>query len=437
MRENKINILHEFLITQMNNLVFFPFGLTLAALFREVVPMERPSLFIWMIGGLIPFFLYFVRCKVKHFLPLLLIHLVSGGVLLMLSGFLSPMDSPVNRIYFMLVGIGFIIHSLYLRFVAKRFESEAFSMLFTVGFIAVSLFIQHYKGHGSWDSFYIASLIIILACFYPAFYLKKYLNFLKVNESSTGVLPEKEIFHSGIRLTFLYTFAAVFILICTAQFSWLKNILYGFLRILLLVPVFISRIIPGGESAENEISAESTGAANNSGMDMQALAQGAETAGIWGILEVIIVFVLAIGALFVLYFMLRRFIRFIKTAMWKGRVRNKEFFPENAVDVREKCEIRREKSSKKNSFAIFGFLDSKEKIRHIYKKTVSGYKPNPLIKEPATEDDFSPERLNFYTARELEKYLNKDLLAEIYEKARYSDEECTAQDVKLMKSICK
>ena len=81
-------------------------------------------------------------------------------------------------------------------------------------------------------------------------------------------------------------------------------------------------------------------------------------------------------------------------------------------------------------------LDSKEKIRRIYKKKASSYKPNPLA-EGAKEDNFSLERLGFYTAREMEARMEGGAFATVYEKARYSNEPCTAQDVKLMKEACR
>jgi len=93
-------------------------------------------------------------------------------------------------------------------------------------------------------------------------------------------------------------------------------------------------------------------------------------------------------------------------------------------DIREKCEIIRKKSERK---AFFSFLTPRERVRRIYKKRVLEDK-ELLI----GEDDC--RRLNTFTAGECGRLLGAGRMTGIYEKARYSEEKCTAEDVREAKT---
>ena len=431
MRQNKIRIFQEILITQINFLVFYPFAMTVATLFRNMVPPERPSLLVWILAGLIPLGFHLIRNKLKQFFPLVLLHLVGIGGFVLLSFLLSPQNSSVNRTYFILVGIGFAVYSIYLRLTTEDFDDSVVAMPFAVGFVAVSLFLQHYQGNKEWDSYYKLILILIVGLFFLNYYLSEYSNFLVVNSSSTGILPEKQIFRSGMRLTFGYTLIGMVILFCTAQFSWLKQILAALKRTIVSILSFIFGLFPD-HTTESEIYIDE----RMSGGGGLALPEAGEPALIWHILGVIAVVALLIGILVAIFFAIRRFIAFANQMMQKQGITKKDISATEAVDVREKCEIKKQKHRKSSPLELFGFLDSKEKIRRIYKKKASSYKPNPLA-EGAKEDNFTMERLGFYTAREMEKRMESGAFAAVYEKARYSNETCTAQDVKLMKEACR
>lgn len=431
MKQNKIRIFQEILITQINFLIFFPFAMTIATLFRSLVPAERPSLLIWMLAGFLPFAFHFVRNNTKHFIVLILLHLMGVGGFILLSLFLSPAGSKVNQVFFVMVGVGFTIYSVYLRLATEDFEDRVAGMPFAVGFIAVALFLQHYQGNKEWDSYYKITLILIVALFFLNYYLNEYSNFLVVNSSSTGVLPEKEIFRSGLRLTFLYTFLGVIILFCTAQYSWLKQILSALKQLIVTFLTFFFGLFPDN-TEEVEIYIDQQYSGNGS---MQ-LPEAGEPSLIWHVLGIIAVIVVLLAILVAVFSALRRFIAYAREMMQKQGFTKKDISATEAVDIREKCEIRKTKARKANPLELFGFLDSREKIRRIYKKKSSSYKPNPLT-EGVKEMEYTPERLSYYTAREMEKRMESGSFASIYEKARYSNEPCTAQDVRKMKEACR
>ena len=95
-------------------------------------------------------------------------------------------------------------------------------------------------------------------------------------------------------------------------------------------------------------------------------------------------------------------------------------------DVREKCEIERKGRSLRE---LLNSFSEEEKIRRLYKKTViANRKKINGITETTKE-------LGFYTAHECAEKLNRERMGEIYDKARYSQETCSAEDVREMKKL--
>lgn len=432
MKQNRIRLIQELLITQINFIVFYPFCMTVSTLFGDIVTPTRPSLLVWMLGGLTLLAMYFIRVRAKNFLVFALLHGLCLGVVLALGQVLTPGGSSTNKIFFIMVAIGYMGYSLYLRLTTEDFEDHCMNMPFAVGFVAVSMFMQHYRNNTEWDYYYKLVLIIVIGFFFLHYYLKEYLNFLIVNSSSTGILPEKEIFGSGLRLSILYTVIGVVILFATSQLTWLKDLLAALKKLTVSIIRYISSLFP----KTHKISEAITNETGNGGAMALPIEQG-EPAMIWYVIFGILLVAFVIVIFVAVFMAIRRFIAFVAQRMKKGVAEHSEVSVTGAVDVREKCEIQKSSTRKSKPLELFGFMDAKEKIRRIYKKKAAAYKPSPLMANDPARKNYSPEKLPFYTVREMEFQMDAGAFAEIYEKARYSNEACTPQDVKLMKEYCK
>ena len=118
--------------------------------------------------------------------------------------------------------------------------------------------------------------------------------------------------------------------------------------------------------------------------------------------------------------------------MWKyfhavSKEENEEL--QTGIDIRETCIIEK---NKKEAADWFAFLKPREKVRKIYRKQILKHKKDII-------GENSPENLEYMTAEECcdkissaDKVSIKDLKL-IYEKARYSAEEISAEDVKRIK----
>lgn len=438
MKQSKIYLLQEILVTQINNLILYPIGLTIVMLFKDLTPPVRPSLTLWILCGFLLTFFYLARCRAKNFISFIGVHIAVIAFVFLLCkssawiplSIVQPLQNGVNSFMLLATFVGFTGYSMYLRF-HESTDSEIMPMPFAVGAAAIALFLQHYQGFEEWDAYYSFPLILVFALYFLHYYIKEYLNFLIVNSSSTGVLPEKEIFHSGIRLAGTYTLIGAFILLITSQVAWLKEFLSVLKQIIYNIIRFIFSHFPQKESeAEVYVDEKQT----SSGLAM--LPEGGESSIIWDILAVVAIIGLAILLLYAIYKAVLKAIEYVKTAMNKSVRTHEEEMTDIHDDVREKCERKRTKKDMK-SLDLFGFMDPGERIRRIYKKTAASYKPVLLSEEEAkTKNRFTAEKLRFYTAKEMEREMQSDAFSEIYDKARYSNEACTGQDVKRMKELC-
>ena len=456
MKRNKIEFFQEFLVTQMNHFIFYPLVMTIVVLLSGLVTPVRPGIGVWFLGGLLSLLFYKARCYCKRFLPFLSIHL--GVVLFVLvllhfhsflpDVFFSCWDSVLNRGTFLLAVVSFAVYSFYLRLHEVSAQSNLLPMPLAVGICAGSIYLQHYMQFTEWDSACRFVLILVLGMYFLHYYIKEYLNFLTVNASSTGVLPEKEIFRSGLRLAFGYTLFGAVILTGTSQTGWLKSILQILKQVIYSILRFIFSLFPQSESEIPEIIVEEQ--VQGGGYEMPEMG---EPGIFWQILEVIACIAILLFVLFCVYQGVLRAIAFIKHAMGRN-VKLSDTELTGIQDVREKCDLGNKPKKKRLSNKPFGFLEPAERIRRIYKKKVESYHPLPLSEtETKSKNRYNPERAMFYTAREMEaemmagemeaerKYGQKNgkgtfHIAEIYEKARYSNETCTAEDVRRMKNAC-
>lgn len=431
MSQSKIRIFKEFLVTQYNFLFFYPFVMTITVLTQALWPPERPRLWVWMLGGLVCFGLYLVRSKVDNFVLVISLHIVALILQVGLALNLTKHQNPMNLVVYLVFCIGFIGYSLKLRFQTDNYEDHSISLMVVVGASAVLIWIQRYVSDYEWTNYYLYLVIIQIAIFFVVSYINEYLNFLAVNVNSTGVMPEKEIFRSGIGLACVYTLGGMLILLATSRLSWLRTIMEFVRRVIVFIVSFFDSLSPKRGPLQEVEQYEFGGEEETGGLAMGG------SSWIWEILTVIILIVIAAIALYVLYKLLRHLIQMFNDIANNKRKEAGINDLNEIIDVREKLDISKGKQHRRKPGELFGFLSAQDRIRRIYKKKVSQYKPNRLTgSEKQRKDDFTEERLKYYTAREMEDRMELSF-AEIYEKARYSDEECTSRDVKTMEAAFK
>lgn len=420
MKSSRIDLIDEFLVVQMNHWILFPIVMTIQGLMDPFYSCEYPDFLMWILCSLIPLALFWVRDKAKKFLVFLILHIV-----IVAFGFMIPAMNPVSRVLCAACVIGYVIYSISIRMTKPAMWDQNFPPVMAIVLSAASLYLQHYQGKENWDSYYVFTLIAVLGFYFISYYLEKYLDFLVVNASSTGHIPEKEMFASGIGLVLLYTMGGVVILLLSSNIQWLEAFLSGLKQIIRQIIRFIASLFPEGTS---EIVVPITEEASHGGQ--MELPEPGESFWLWDVLMYIAGIVVCIVVLRLLFKGLLQLIRYIR-ARFAGKSASKEATENTAVvDVHEKLDIVRDSMRTSKGRNPFELLSPAERIRRLYKKRLLNAKAT-LVPEGEVSD------LNFMTARECSEKLEAVSMADIYEKVRYSKEEAVGEDVRRMKEACK
>ena len=412
MNQQKIIIARNLLITQMNHWIVFTIGITILGLTGS----GKPDMLRWILLSLFPFFLFLIRRYTNKFLPFVAWNLLAAAVMLpILYGALIP------TIVYLVYLAGYLIISAANRLRTEDRLDRMMSPIASVVVPALMLALMNYQKMEGWDLYYILPLVIFLGIYFLIYYIEHYLHFLIVNESSAGHMPEKEIFRSGLKLVIIYAAAGVLILLATANIGWLagilrqlKNVLVWFLR--LLFSLF------GTDSEEITELEEVPLEEQSGGME---LPEAGETFWLWQVLEYVFAFALVCALIALVVYGFVKLVKFLKARFGQSLFGEDAIKNDNSKDVREQCEIERSGGNRRNLFSLF--LSPEQRVRKLYKKRI--LEGSNVLKEAGLHKD-----LNVCTVGECSGRLGIDELAGVYEKVRYSGEECTMSDVKAAKS---
>lgn len=408
MKKERLVILQELMVTQINHWSLFPLVVT----FFGIVNLPLPTLWSWLLCSLVMFVQFIIRRYTRNFFVFLFGHLLILGVLAVLPG-----STSFEKLFLEIYGIGYVVYSFYLRLKTEDRLDERIHPALTVVITALLLALQNSQGQQGLELYYVIPVVYCLVLHFFRLYLNQYQFFLVVNESSAGQIPEKEMFRCGIGFVAIFAGSVAVILSLVSNVSWLAPI-FSYLKVILLR--LIRLLFRGGGKEEVPIEEAVTPSKSPNGGGLPRI-EG-ETALIWVILEDILMtagYILAVcAAIYCVYKLVTYLYR---------KFQDKAFVNEVAIDSvndrRERCEIERTKKEKKG-FSLF--LSPNDRIRRIYKKEVWSNRLK-LTKNGR------PEQLGRMTAAECGTALERGNMTISYEKARYSDAECTTEDVKRAK----
>ncbi len=411
MKTDRFLFIKELLTEQMNHWFLFPLALVLMGVVRE--PGESPNPALWLSLSVLPLIFYALRRAVEKFSFLLLAHIVAAVLFISVSTQVFPDDGELC----VLCILGCLLHSFFLKTIGRQSYTKPMPLPWGVGISAAAVLIQRWD---QWLSYYCFALIAAASLFLVLYYMDHYLEFLSVNKSSTGYIPASEMLHSGLGLVIGYSLLGAALMLISTHFSWtlgflgsLKNMLIRFLRGIfsnLFREEDVEKLHPSIGAGPN-IPSEQIPVSNPFWL-LEVL---------WQVVE----FVFAALLLFTAVKLLIKLIRWLGGFM--NRAHSEDIQGEEAFDVREKCDL--ERGGGKKPKDLSDVFSHRERIRRLYKKKILAF--------TARTSERAQGRLDYYTAREWEQKIESDGMADIYERARYSQLEMTAEDVKKMKEACK
>ena len=418
-KTERIVLLRELLVTQMNHWSFFPLYSMIAVIIGDIAGTGKPHISLWLVIGIVPFFLYLGRCRCKKFRSLFALHFCV--ILLM---FLLPAEHIAFRVFYILIGAAYVIYSCYLYATTATRQDIKFYPLLAVAFFFFCLFILHSQGHAEWDAAFATLLIVVLGIYFVIYYIEQYQNFLTVNNSSAGHIPTAEMFRSGMGLVLGYAGIGTVALLLFSNKDWLKGILN------MIPPLFLSflnLLLSFFRQDSGNITPETTEEMPVVMEEASEMEFVGETFWLWNVLEYVIEFAFLALFIFLLIKAVLFLIRFIKEKLGNLHPGAEGSSGEEVFDIREKCDIVKNRN-RSHSFAFIR-LSPAERIRFYYRKRI--------LSSRNAFPQGSETQLNRYTARESGRILEREKIAGIYEKARYSDKECDSEDVKRMREACR
>lgn len=431
MNVKKLQYIKEFLIEQMNHWLFFPIPLIICSYARQDFNAFLVVL-MWILCSLLPLTFFLLRMKAKSFVSFLLLQLaavlsVAAAMSVMLS---NEYMLRLGRVVCIGCAICYMFHSTlpYLKnkeTFTKPMPLSVGVAISAVGFgVLLALGAETSLGFKAafWVNYYIFPLIISIGLFFVIIYIQRYIDFLNVNKSSAGYLPAAEMFHSGFGLVIGYTVFGIAVMIMLANGSWLGKLSSFLVNIFTNILKWIAAKLIGSPSASEIQDNPDFGKMPDQFPDFKIN----KPFWLWTVLEYGVIFLLLVALLVLLVRFLMKAIKFFcKIALY--RMVRSEADDEEAFDIREKCDIVDKPDKKKQRY--FGPLSYGDRIRRLYKRK--------LISSTGRMTPGESKMLGVYTAREWEQKLATQGMASVYEQARYSGQEMTAEDVKRMKDACR
>ena len=282
--------------------------------------------------------------------------------------------------------------------------------------------VEKIKHVNDWQIYYFVIVFVYFGGYFLYYFTKQFMQFLLLNESSASNIPEEDIYRNGMGQTVLFGAGSLIVLWMSTNFDWFAKIMeHVWSWIFKILRYLLSGIetFPPEESVQKEevqeMASDFGGAVT--GTFFPELLQNIAKTIATGI--VFVSFVL--GCMVMLYLIYSLIKEHFIPLMKKDN--KKEL--KSSEDIREYCGV--EKISAKRVFS-FPFWDHREKIRRLYQKKVLKRK-RELIGEN------EQGQLEYLTAKECCDRLSEQNLKMAYEKARYSEESVTAEDVRLARTV--
>ena len=406
-----------YLATQLN---YIPAMCVVFAFYFGILKKE-PTMWKYIVLSVLPFVFYLIRYFIKNMPGFFACHLV----IVVLPYFLA--GNLVEKIIFVLMSLIFCGVSIYFK-LTRPFPEDGVLYVAMTCILAFVSYIFSVSGMGANVARAIAVLAILYVVIFLIYeYITGYINYIKNNEVSNQSIPKEHIFKTSISALagFVMLFVGFAALLANkkAMTGWIDKIGEWIERFLKWLFSFAPEAMEQGrgESAQNV-------------QDPYKLVEVLEREKqIPPEVNEMIGNIVTIGAYIISIVVVLLFAYAIFRAIVAAFKVKREDNEEEVVLVREKVtKVRQKNTENKVSERQFS---KEKKIRKMYEDLV--FRKNLGPKPDKAEKQLVTNRLKHQTPKEQCRYLNSgEVIRRMYEKARYSGEEVSKDDVKAMKEIC-
>lgn len=411
---NQVNSLKKLMITQQNHWVFFP----LIYFFMLVVPVNpiKPGVpvLVWFTLGCFPYLFYTVKNATDNTVIFLGVHAAT-----LIFAILLPTPHQVCKIAYVGCTFLYCVYSVFFRYSQEGTDEKAMPLPVPFGITFVILLLLQYFRMYEYQRFVVNILVINIFMYCLAKYVENYSSFLGVNKHSVGYMPVKRIFFSGMGGMTAFASVLAVILFVVANLGRMDDVVRSVLQFIGSIIRKIKLKFRNGGTEDYTLE-EITGEHE---IGQFTAREEAATWPIWDVLVTVIFMLIVVYVMYKVITLLPYILRFFRMP---SQVVNEE---DGVEDIHEST-METEQLQRRPLKRIWEYLTPAQKIRRRYKKRVSDSKD--IIASKGKKDC-----MEWYTARECGNILEQPKMSDLYEKARYSPYECTAEDVKNMKAACK
>lgn len=406
-------ILNYIMFVSMQVLVFMDFLKTWPGTLRVVCLV------------LVPVCYYLVRKFCENAILFFLLHLLPALGVILLYG-----REIQEKAVFGIVAVVCAFLSISRKLSGKPAGAEVILPPAAAGVFWAVYLADSLQGKGKCGTCLVQLMILYILLYFVYFYLTQFIRYMDVNNRTTEHIPVSRAFHLsfGLLAGYLGVLAAVICLLADRKLA--DRIAAAIGGVLKTVIAFLFSF-----HLESEVEADTAmfGAAATGGMVPLPVEDTAPSLLVQ-MLNALFIFMACVVTIILLVAIIIGFIRLVKNVFGKS-VWKKEEKDEGARDVIESLMRPERKEKKKVKEPGFGlFRTPAQAIRRQYIKTLEHkYR---LVKEEKTE-----KLIRSGTARECSAELFKGKQTEteefssLYEKARYSKEICSREDVRQMKRL--
>lgn len=408
MKKEHVMVGRDLLLALTNHWAVVAIAITLTGAFHY----ESTHIEFWIALWLIPVYYYITREKVHNFYLFFIAQLMP--VVLVFS---VKVTIGVKLIW-LLMTVFYMVTSIQMRLKEYSDEFEIHPavavLVFGGGYFLDSIYLKV-----GWGNYYFTLIFVYLICYFLCYFVTRYLNFITVNRNTASNIPEREIFISGMKQTVVCIAGGVLFMLLSTNVEWMAyimNLIKQGLRVILKFMVYLFNL----EKSDPEVvaSEQSSGGGMGGG-----LFEITDPHPFWIFLEKVAMVAVLVGSVFMLILAIKKGYLFLRNNF---RERNHAKMKEitGNQDIRESCEIENGTGEQRRWFS---FLNNTEKVRKMYRKRIAKNKEYII-------GDRNEEELAYLTAKECCDKIHAERLKDIYEKARYSNEVITADDVKIIKA---
>lgn len=410
MIKNRPYLFREFFVTQSNH--WFYFAAILVYFSIQIASPSFLDLLCWGILGFFPFLLCVIRDHTDRYILLFLFSILPAlGILLF------PLSADAPRSLYMAFAMLYVFLSIYHSAKEKSHLTRIIPLYGSLPVLFLLAFIQSFSEYELSFFPYCISAILVSGCYFLAYYADKFLYFTLLNEGTAASMPEDKIFRSGAGISCIYVLVGSVICYFLALFAvpdqfyrsfrlWIREKLRHFLAL-------IGSMFTIGETGDLTTEAFDKLPAGNPEQFESS------SSFFWRLLEVLSIAVMSFAAAALVLGIL------IKLMMFLFRVRREE--TEAEEEPNELPDLHEKLKPQKQRYFVAGTetdLSIQRRIRRLFRRKLK-----------LSIEDFKVLRTT--TAREFAAEEKNSLLADIYEKARYSEIPCTEQDLKEMQIACR